>query len=170
MFRVEITGVLSAYYDNGRVKSILACRNAVGGYSEMETDISASARESLPFIFDGPKPKPSAFRRWINGEYPVPDWLENLIVHDEARKLTSSPERQLAKPPGRQLAKPPENGNGKRKLIMDRKLRTWIIDAEGPKKKISCREICEKFDGRIVTRLRAGIDSGADISTEEIDD
>ncbi len=65
---------------------------------------------------------------------------------------------------------PMEGSNGKRKLQMDKKLRTWLIEADGTKKAISCREICEKFsDGSIVTRLRAGIDSGADISTVEID-
>ena len=65
---------------------------------------------------------------------------------------------------------PLENGNGKRKLQMDKKLRTWLIDSDGTKKSISCREICEQFESSIVTRLRAGIDSGADISTVEIDD
>ena len=155
MFRVEITGVLSAYYDNGRVKSILACRNATGGHSEMKTDISDEARQSLPFIWDIPEPEPSAFQRWVNGEYPCPDWLENLIVHHEAKKVT--------KP------KPPSNGNGKRKLQMDQKFRTWLVESDGTKKPIFCREICEKFDGRLVTQLRAGIDSGVDISTVELD-
>jgi len=69
---------------------------------------------------------------------------------------------------------PLEGGNGKRKLQMDKKLRTWLIESDGTKKEISCREICEKFESeknpRIVTRLRAGIDSGADISTVELDD
>jgi hypothetical protein len=67
---------------------------------------------------------------------------------------------------------PLQNGNGKRKLQMDKKLRTWLIEASGTKKEISCREICEKFESktnpRIVTRLRAGIDSGADFSTVEL--
>jgi hypothetical protein len=58
----------------------------------------------------------------------------------------------------------------KRKLQMDKKLNTWLVEADGTKKAISCREICEQFnDGSIVTRLRAGIDSGADISTVELD-
>jgi len=65
---------------------------------------------------------------------------------------------------------PPMNGNGKRKLQMDSKLRTWLIDSDGTKKSISCREICIDYDSNIVTRLRAGIDSGADISTVELDD
>ena len=60
----------------------------------------------------------------------------------------------------------------KRKLQMDKKLRTWLIEADGTKKEISCREICEQFESktnpRIVTRLRAGIDSGADFSTVEL--
>jgi hypothetical protein len=42
------------------------------------------------------------------------------------------------------------------------------------KKEISCREICEQFESKrnpsIVTRLRTGIDDGADISTVELDD
>ena len=65
---------------------------------------------------------------------------------------------------------PISGGNGKRKLQMDSKLRTWLIETDGTKKSISCREICEKFESNIVTRLRAGIDSGADISTVELDD
>ena len=60
----------------------------------------------------------------------------------------------------------------KRKLQMDKKLRTWLVESDGSKKEISCREICEQFESkqnpRIVTRLRAGIDSGADISTVEL--
>ena len=64
---------------------------------------------------------------------------------------------------------PLEGSNGKRKLQMDKKFRTWLVDADGSKKKISCREICEQFeDSSIITRLRAGIDSGADFSTVEI--
>ena len=66
---------------------------------------------------------------------------------------------------------PLEGGNGKRQLQMDKKLRTWLIEADGSKKKISCREICEQFnDGSLVTRLRACIDDGADISTVELND
>ena len=64
---------------------------------------------------------------------------------------------------------PLQNGNGSRKLQMDKQLKTLLVEANGTRKPISCREICEKFDGSIVTRLRAGIDSGADISTVEID-
>jgi hypothetical protein len=62
---------------------------------------------------------------------------------------------------------------GKRKLQMDKKLRTWLVEADLTSKEISCREICEQFESktnpRIVTRLRASIDSGADFSTVEID-
>ena len=69
---------------------------------------------------------------------------------------------------------PLEDGNGKRKLQMDKKLRTWLVESDGTKKAISCREICEQFESKqnpsIVTRLRAGIDDGADISTVELDD
>jgi len=67
---------------------------------------------------------------------------------------------------------PPMKTDGKRKLQMDKKLRTWLVEADGTKKEISCREICEQFENKanpsIVTRLRAGIDSGADISTVEL--
>ena len=67
-----------------------------------------------------------------------------------------------------------ESGNGTRKLQMDKKLRTWLVESDGTKQEISCREICEQFENktnpRIVTRLRAGIDDGADISTVELDD
>ncbi|TET28732.1 MAG: hypothetical protein E3J73_00455 [Candidatus Bathyarchaeum sp.] len=65
---------------------------------------------------------------------------------------------------------PSQNSNGKRKLQMSKKLKTWLVESDGSKKEISCREICEKFDSNIVTRLRAGIDSGADLSTVELDD
>jgi hypothetical protein len=68
---------------------------------------------------------------------------------------------------------PLEGSNGKRKIQMDKKLRTWLIESDLTSKGISCREICEKFESEknpnIVTRLRAGIDSGADISTVELD-
>jgi hypothetical protein len=60
----------------------------------------------------------------------------------------------------------------KRKLQMDKKLRTWLVESDGSKKEISCREICEQFESKqnpsIVTRLRTGIDSGADFSTVEL--
>ena len=69
---------------------------------------------------------------------------------------------------------PLEGSNGKRKLQMDKKLRTWLVETDGTKKEISCREICEQFESKqnpsIVTRLRAGIDEGADISIVELDD
>ena len=68
---------------------------------------------------------------------------------------------------------PLEGYNGKRKLQMDKKLRTWLIESDGTKTEISCREICEQFESKqnpsIVTRLRAGIDDGADISIVELD-
>ncbi len=63
----------------------------------------------------------------------------------------------------------PTNGDGKRKLQMDKKLNTWLIEADGTKKDFSCREICEQFDGNLVMRLRSGIDSGGDISTVELE-
>ena len=61
------------------------------------------------------------------------------------------------------------DGDGKRKLQMDAKLRTWLVEADGTKTGISCREICEQFDGNIVMQLRFGIDAGGDISTVELD-
>jgi len=76
---------------------------------------------------------------------------------------------------------PLQSADGKRRLQMDKKLRTWLIEADGTKKAISCREICEQFESKsptrrpggqnpsIVTRLRAGIDDGADISIVELD-
>jgi len=57
---------------------------------------------------------------------------------------------------------------GKREIQMDQEFNTWIVE-NGTRKPISCREICEQFkDGSIITRLRTGIDSGADISMVEI--
>ena len=61
------------------------------------------------------------------------------------------------------------DGTAVRKLQMDKKLRTWLIEPDGTKKEISCREICETFNGNIVMQLRAGIDCGGDISTVELD-
>ena len=60
------------------------------------------------------------------------------------------------------------DGDDKRKLQMDKKLNTWLIEADGTKTEISCREICEQFNGNIVMQLRAGIDAGGDISTVEL--
>ena len=67
---------------------------------------------------------------------------------------------------------PPQSADGKRRLQMDKKFRTWLIEADGTQKPMSCREIAEQFDSYekgIIKRLRAGIDSGADLSTVEID-
>jgi len=78
---------------------------------------------------------------------------------------------------------PLQNDNGdKRKLMMDKKFRTWLVESDGTKTEISCREICETFESKqnpsrkpkgvgelIVPRLRAGIDDGADISIVELD-
>ncbi len=66
-------------------------------------------------------------------------------------------------------SKPLENGNGKRRLEMDKKLKTWLVEVDGSKTEISCREICEQFNGNIVMRLRSGIESGGDISAVEVD-
>jgi hypothetical protein len=272
----------------------------------------------LPFLWDGPKPKESAWNTWIGGGYKSEDWLENLFAHHEAKKIAArrSPapstvekktedvtdvpngdeihcaicSRQLTNETSRRLQIGPEcrkriglkgllylqddnivsaelleasklyheeqfqkwiiracltldaplptkvlnwlgnewfgyrnapilyylsadgqlnridtykrklrykvinketaeteldshavriasetngNGNGKRKLQMDKKLRTWLVESDLTSKEISCREICETFESKqnpsIVTRLRSGIASGADISTVEID-
>jgi len=67
---------------------------------------------------------------------------------------------------------PLENGNGKRKIQMDRDLKTWLVESDGTRKAISCREIAEQFDSfekNIIVRLKQAIDSGADISTVELD-
>ena len=63
----------------------------------------------------------------------------------------------------------PINGDGKRKIQMNKKLNTWLVEPDGTKTEISCREICEQFNGNIVMQLRSGIDSGGDISTVELD-
>ena len=65
----------------------------------------------------------------------------------------------------------PQQTEAKRKLQMDKKLNTWLVEADGTKTPISCREICEQFESKekgIIKRLRAGIDSGADFSTVEL--
>ena len=80
------------------------------------------------------------------------------------------------------LSTPLEGGNGKRRLQMDKKLNTWLVEADGTRKAISCREIAMQFDSfegavdapsdekGIIKQLRAGIECGADISTVELDD
>jgi hypothetical protein len=95
-------------------------------------------------------------------------WSYNSVAFLEQCK--EAIEKVRAEKPVEANEQPLQNGNNKRKLQMDKKLRTWLVEADGTKKEISCREICEQFnDGSIVTRLRAGIDSGADISTVELD-
>ena len=74
-----------------------------------------------------------------------------------------------AKPRLRRVSPAQMGSDEKRKLQMDKKLKTWLVEADGTKKAISCREICEQFDGNIVMQLRSGIDSGGDISTVELD-
>ena len=67
---------------------------------------------------------------------------------------------------------PPQIGNGKRKFQMDKKLNVWLIEPDGTKKPMSCREVAEKYDSYkkgIIKQLRAGIDSGCDLSTVELD-
>jgi hypothetical protein len=94
-------------------------------------------------------------------------WSYNSVVFlEECGKLLDAMRAHVQVEANEQ---PLQNSNGKRKLQMDKKLRTWLVESDGTKKEISCREICEQFnDGSIVTRLRAGIDSGADISTVEL--
>jgi hypothetical protein len=98
-------------------------------------------------------------------------WSYNSVVFlEECGKLLDAMRAEKQVEANEQ---PLQNSNGKRKLQMDKKLRTWLVEADGTKTEISCREICEQFESKqnpsIVTRLRAGIDSGADISTVEID-
>jgi hypothetical protein len=99
------------------------------------------------------------------------NWSYNSVVFlEECGKLLDAMRAEKQVEANEQ---PLQNSNGKRKLQMDKKLRTWLVEADGTKTEISCREICEQFESKqnpsIVTRLRAGIDSGADISTVEID-
>lgn len=99
----------------------------------------------------------------------VNNWSRNSAVFLERCREAIDEVRTEKKVEANEM--PLENGNGgARRLQMDSKLRTWLIEADGTQKPISCREICEKFESSIVTRLRAGIDSGADISTVELDD
>jgi hypothetical protein len=104
---------------------------------------------------------PESLNRWSYNSVAFLEQCKEAIEKVRAEKQIEANEQPL------------QNGNDKRKLQMDKKLRTWLIEASGTKKEISCREICEQFESkqnpRIVTRLRAGIDSGADISTVELD-
>jgi len=59
-----------------------------------------------------------------------------------------------------------------RRLRMDKNLNVWLVEADGTKKKISCREVAEKYDSYekgLIKQLRAGIECGADISTVEFE-
>jgi len=114
---------------------------------------------------------PKSLNRWSYNSVVFLEQCQKAIEQVRAEKQVEANEQPL------------QNGNGKRKLQMDKKLRTWLVEADGTKKEISCREICETFESKqnpspdsrdpakrdIVTRLRAGIDSGADISTVELD-
>jgi hypothetical protein len=104
---------------------------------------------------------PKSVNRWSYNSVEFLDQCQEAIAKvRESKQAVEANEQPL------------ENGNGKRKVQMDKKLRTWLVEADGTKKEISCREICETFESKqnpsIVTRLRAGIDSGADISTVEL--
>jgi len=96
-------------------------------------------------------------------------WSYNSVVFLERCREVIEKVRTEKKVEANEL--PPMKTDGKRKVQMDKKLNTWLIEADGTKKVISCREIAEQFDSYekgIVKRLRAGIDSGADISTVEL--
>jgi len=103
---------------------------------------------------------PKSLNRWSYNSVVFLEQCQEAIAKVRAHEQVSANELPL------------ENSNGKRKVQMDKKLRTWLVEADGIKKEISCREICEQFESKqnpsIVTRLRAGIDSGADISTVEL--
>jgi hypothetical protein len=103
---------------------------------------------------------PKSVNRWSYNSVVFLERCREAIAKVRAEKQANEANEQ-----------PLENSNGKRKLQMDKKLRTWLVESDGSKKEISCREIAEQFDSYekgIIKRLRAGIDSGADFSTVEI--
>ena len=129
-----------------------------------------------------------AFRRKASASHraDVPDTAEEFVERCKEADVVSACRDGLSSRRTRDDTtdnandKPLENGDGGagglgtdgtavRKLQMDKKLRTWLVEADGTKTEISCREICEQFNGNIVMQLRAGIDSGGDISTVELD-
>jgi len=92
----------------------------------------------------------------------VPDNVDEFIA--KCKEMESEVDDPAPMVEGAQM-----DGDGKRKLQMDKKLMTWLVEVDGTKTEISCREICEQFNGNIVMQLRAGIDCGGDISTVELD-
>ena len=105
-----------------------------------------------------------------NGIETVPDTAEDFIdrcKQAEADVIDDNSVDESATAPMVEVSQ--MDSDGKRKLQMDKKLKTWLVEPDGTKKEISCREICEQFDGNLVMQLRAGIDSGGDISTVELD-
>jgi len=103
---------------------------------------------------------PKSLNRWSYNSVVFLEQCQEAIAKVRAEKQVEANDLPL------------QNSNGKRKVQMDKKLNVWILEADGTKTKTSCREICEQFESKqnpsIVTRLRAGIDSGADISTVEL--
>jgi hypothetical protein len=92
----------------------------------------------------------------------VPDNVDEFVA--KCKEMESEVDDPAPMVEGAQMG-----SDDKRKLQMDKNLKTWLIEADGTKTEISCREICEQFDGNMVMRLRSGIDAGGDISTVELD-
>lgn len=65
----------------------------------------------------------------------------------------------------------PTNGDGKRKLQIDKKRNIVLIEPDGTKKPMTFQEVSRTFGGNVIMRLTQGIQlCGADISTVELDD
>ena len=64
----------------------------------------------------------------------------------------------------------PTNGDGKRKLQIDKKRNIVLIEPDGTKKPMTFTEVSRTFGGDVIMRLTQGIQlCGADISTVELD-
>jgi hypothetical protein len=64
----------------------------------------------------------------------------------------------------------PTNGDGKRKLQIDKKRNIVLIESDGMKKPMTFKEVSLTFGGDVIMRLTQGIQlCGADISTVELD-
>ncbi len=142
----------------------LECSQKVGK-GELDKDAIVQKFDDL-YHADPSEPKAGrkAFRRKASASHraEVPDNADEFIA--KCKQAEAEVEDTIE-----DVDDTPTNGDGKRKLQMDKKLNTWLIEADGTKKDFSCREICEQFDGNLVMRLRSGIDSGGDISTVELE-
>ncbi len=61
------------------------------------------------------------------------------------------------------------DGDGKRKLQIDKKRNIVLIDADGTKKSMTFQEVSRTFGSNFILRLTQGIACGGDISTVELD-